>query len=86
MNLSKPDGRYDVEYTGNNQISLVPHFCREWEDGEGCYGYNKHYGFSFNEAKNLVIGYYENLQRDWQEKTEEDYCKEQEIDANSSGC
>ncbi len=53
---------YDVIYDSERCCGpyLEPHFCREWENGEGCYGTNPNHGFSFEDAKREIIKFWEN--------------------------
>jgi len=55
--------RYDVIYEAD-RCYIEPHFCREWENGEGCYGTNPHHGFTKEEAQKLVDEYYRNIREE----------------------
>lgn len=67
-----PPNRYDIIY-GTIECTIEPHFCREWDNGEGCYGYNPHHGYSWEEAKQIVIQFYQQKITEWEGATEKDY-------------
>lgn len=47
---------YDVVYVSDFKRPIIqPHFCREF----GCYGTNKNHGFTWEEARDILIDYYE---------------------------
>ncbi len=62
------ESRFDVIYGGEDWWRgpyMEHHFCREWdEEHGGCYGTNPHHGFSFEQAKQFIIAW-------WEEQTEE---------------
>lgn len=45
--------RFDFVY-GEHGPRLEYHFCREWEDGEGCYGGNPNHGYTLEEAVECI--------------------------------
>lgn len=53
--------RYDVIYRSQRECDIEPHFCREWDESGGCYGFNEEHGFSKEEALHLQIKYYVNV-------------------------
>lgn len=50
--------RYDVIYSSSQECYLEPHFCREWDESGGCYGFNSRHGFSKAEGLEQQIEYY----------------------------
>lgn len=66
--------RYDVVFCNNN-VDLVPHFCRDWDAEGGCYGTRKDHGASFEEGKQIIIEYHKQHINFWEELTEEDFQK-----------
>lgn len=64
--------KYDVIY-GFNEVSIEPHYCREWDDSGGCYGSNEHHGLTYEKAKIEVISFYENIIDIWKNKSEEEF-------------
>lgn len=46
--------RFDVIYEGMG-TRIDYHFCRQWDDEGGCYGTRQDHGYSFEEAKQVVI-------------------------------
>ena len=60
--------RFDVIYDSHG-AHLDRHFCREWTDGEGCYGTNPDHGFTFDEAKEHVAKWYEDMAEYWRKLT-----------------
>lgn len=40
--------RWDIEF--KEWPTVEPHFCREWDEDEGCYGTNPNHGYSWVEA------------------------------------
>lgn len=64
--------RYDVVYGGDSNAPncyISHHFCREWEDGEGCYGTNPDHGFTWEEACLEVAEWHEQQAKVWKEKS-----------------
>lgn len=50
--------RYDLQFGPElNQVQIVPHFCRCL----GCYGTDPDHGMTFEAARDLLIGYYQDL-------------------------
>lgn len=52
--------RYDVIYESAQECHIEPHFCREWDESGGCFGFNEEHGFSELEALEHQIQYYIN--------------------------
>ena len=50
--------RYDVIYRSQRECDIEPHFCREWDESGGCYGFNEEHGFSKEAALEQQIEYY----------------------------
>ena len=50
--------RFDVIYDEKG-VHIDYHFCREWVGDEGCYGTNDTHGFSFEEAREHLVKWYE---------------------------
>jgi hypothetical protein len=71
--------RYDVVYDVNGPI-LTFHFCREWDENGGCYGTNPDHGFTFEEAKEIVLEHYSSLLNQWKEMSEEEWLNENTVD------
>lgn len=82
----KQEPRFDVYL--RDGCSLSYHFCREWDNDEGCYGTNPNHGYSFEEAKQEIVRFYERQAAYWQKitpdeweapysKTEDDRCPDQ---------
>jgi len=71
--------RYDVSYGADN-TSFAPfaypdtHHCREWdEDHGGCYGTNPNHGFTWDEARKLMVEFHEQQAAEWRDKNESDF-------------
>jgi hypothetical protein len=76
VEVEKHPPRFDVIY-GPDGIRLDYHFCREWDGEEGgCYGTNPNHGFSFDEAKEVIVSHYKNLVLGWETKTLEQWEKD----------
>lgn len=60
---------FDLEYHEHG-VRIVPHFCREWEDGEGCYGTNPHHGFSWEEAREELAKWHDEQAAYWRNRSE----------------
>ena len=56
--------RYDVIYRSHRECDIEPHFCREWDESGGCYGFNEEHGFSKEAALEQQILYYVNVVTD----------------------
>ncbi len=65
--------RFDVSF-GIRGASIDFHYCREWENDDlGCYGFNPNHGFTFDEAKQEMINWYENQVEYWKTLTYKDW-------------
>lgn len=72
--------RYDVIHIGKGPIPTIDiHFCREmWYNPEtneldGCFGFAPNHGFSWEEAKQIVIRTLEKELVRWRAMTEDEY-------------
>jgi len=63
--------RFDVVYFAEH-VSIEPHFCREWDDGGGCYGTNPNHGMSFDEACEEAARWHEMQAKWWRDKEHSD--------------
>lgn len=61
--------RYDVIYTSSSEVTIEPHFCREYD----CFGTNPDHGFTFEEAKKVVSDHYLQLHKYWNNLEEEEF-------------
>lgn len=50
--------KYGIVYKFDGAIEIVPHFCREWDDDEGCYGTNPDHGMTWKEARTEVADFH----------------------------
>jgi hypothetical protein len=67
---------YDVSY-GPDGIGIDCHFCREWTlntatgEWDGCYGTDPNHGYSFDEARALIVLWHRGEVDKWEKMTEE---------------
>lgn len=65
---------YDVLYGSDGLrpwVDVEPHFCRQWDGGEGCYGTNPDHGFSWREACEEAAKWHEEQAAYWRTREEE---------------
>jgi len=69
--------KFDVSFPADMPF-VDYHHCREWEEDaegnmQGCYGTNPNHGFTFEEAKEKIIEFYQKQLEYWQDLTEEEW-------------
>ena len=60
--------RFDVSFLGS-QVSIDYHFCRESD----CFGTDDSHGYSFDEAKEIVVSHLESELSAWRAMSSEDW-------------
>lgn len=63
--------KYDVIYGAEGWVDVQPHYCREWDDGVGCYGTNEDHGFTWAEAIEEVAKWHEAKAEEWRKRPED---------------
>lgn len=63
---------YDISYRDTG-MDIEPHFCRCWDEDEGCYGTNPEHGYTWAEAVQQIAWQLRERAAWWEARTEAEH-------------